>query len=98
LSSTSATAPSRTSPSTGASAEAQTAHGHLVIPGRYFSAGCNRGALEFVSGIATSGRAITRFVDRDDGAEYIYSLFVPMDASQAFPCFDQPDLKARFHL
>src|SRR5262249_42591043 len=25
-------------------------------------------------------------------------LFVPMDASLAFPCFDQPDLKARFNL
>src|SRR5262249_6320743 len=30
--------------------------------------------------------------------EYIYTLFVPMDASLAFPCFDQPDLKGRFTL
>ena len=30
--------------------------------------------------------------------EYLYSLFVPSDASTVFPCFDQPDLKARFTL
>ena len=82
----------------GAPAETESAHGHIVIPGRFFTAGRNTIALSFESAIATSGRAITRYRDSDDGAEYIYSLFVPMDASQAFPCFDQPDLKARFDL
>ncbi len=52
--------------------------------------------LDFISPILTSGSAITRYVDKEDGAEYIYSLFVPSDASTAFPVFDQPDLKARF--
>jgi aminopeptidase N len=54
--------------------------------------------VEFTSPILTSGSAITRYVDKEDGAEYIYSLFVPSDASTAFPVFDQPDLKARFTL
>ena len=54
--------------------------------------------LDFTSPILTSGSAITRYVDKEDGAEYIYSLFVPSDASTAFPVFDQPDLKARFKL
>ncbi len=54
--------------------------------------------LDFTSPIATSGAAITRYVDKEDGAEYVYSLFVPSDASTAFPVFDQPDLKARFTL
>ena len=48
--------------------------------------------------VAPAGKAITRYEDKDDGSEYIYTLFVPMDASMAFPCFDQPDLKARFTL
>jgi len=79
-------------------AESQSTNGHLIIPARYFAAGKNRIAVDFTSGIAASGRAVTRYIDQDDGAQYIYSLFVPMDASQAFPCFDQPDLKARFDL
>ncbi len=54
--------------------------------------------LDFTSPILTSGSAVTRYVDKEDGAEYIYSLFVPSDASSAFPVFDQPDLKARFSL
>jgi aminopeptidase N len=61
-------------------------------------AGENVIKLDFTSPILTSGSAITRYVDKEDGAEYIYSLFVPSDASTAFPVFDQPDLKARFDL
>ena len=61
-------------------------------------AGENVIKLDFTSPILPSGSAITRYVDKEDGAEYIYSLFVPSDASTAFPVFDQPDLKARFQL
>ena len=49
-------------------------------------------------GIAQANRAITRYIDTQDGSEYLYTLFVPMDADMAFPCFDQPDLKGRFTL
>src|SRR5688572_7215660 len=61
-----------------------------VVPGE------NVIKLDFTSPILTSGSAITRYVDKEDGSEYLYSLFVPSDASTAFPVFDQPDLKARF--
>ena len=70
---------------------------HLV-----FRSGVVRGEnvikLDFESPILKSGSAVTRYVDSEDGSEYIYSLFVPSDASTAFPVFDQPDLKARFKL
>ncbi|MBV9210944.1 MAG: peptidase M1, partial [Acidobacteria bacterium] len=69
---------------------------HLIIPG--VKRGENVIRLKFQSPIATSGSAITRYLDREDKSEYIYTLFVPSDASTAFPCFDQPDLKARFTL
>lgn len=72
--------------------------GHIVFPAQYFKAGENTIQLNFESGVATANRPIIRYNDRDDGSEYIYTLFVPMDASLAFPCFDQPDLKARFTL
>src|SRR5688572_9235543 len=61
-------------------------------------AGENVIKLDFTSPILTSGSAITRYVDKEDGSEYLYSLFVPSDASTAFPVFDQPDLKAKFTL
>ncbi|MEP7076877.1 MAG: M1 family aminopeptidase [Acidobacteriota bacterium] len=70
---------------------------HLIF-GAGVVAGENVIKLDFTSPILTSGSAITRYVDKEDGAEYIYSLFVPSDASLAFPVFDQPDLKARFEL
>jgi len=72
--------------------------GHLLLPAKLLRAGENKFEATFNSRIATAGAAITRFEDKDDNNEYIYSLFVPMDASMAFPCFDQPDLKARFTL
>lgn len=70
---------------------------HLVFRDRV-TTGENVIKLDFTSPILTSGGAITRYVDKEDGAEYIYSLFVPSDASTAFPVFDQPDLKAKFQL
>ncbi len=72
--------------------------GHIILPARYFESGENTITMDFETGVATANRPIIRYQDRDDGSEYIYTLFVPMDASLAFPCFDQPDLKARFTL
>ncbi len=69
---------------------------HLIIPKKFLKTGENTIKINFASPIKTSGAAVTRYVDKEDGAEYIYSLFVPSDASTAFPVFDQPDLKARF--
>lgn len=71
---------------------------HLVIPGSYLVKGENLIRLRFESPVLTSGSAVTRYLDREDKSEYIYTLFVPSDASTVFPCFDQPDLKARFKL
>lgn len=71
---------------------------HLYISERHLKPGENTVKIQFASPIKTSGAAVTRYVDKEDGAEYIYSLFVPSDASMAFPVFDQPDLKARFQL
>ena len=82
----------------GKPAKAKFEQEHLVVPARLLRAGRNRVTLAFESPIALSGSAVTRYVDREDGSEYVYTLFVPSDASSAFPCFDQPDLKARFTL
>ena len=73
-------------------------NGHLLLPADQLRAGENSVTLEFTSAVAPAGKPIIRYEDKDDGSEYIYTLFVPMDASMAFPCFDQPDLKGRFQL
>jgi len=73
----------------------ESTNGHLILPA---VAGHNTLIVTFTSNSAAAGKAITRYDDKDDGSEYVYTLFVPMDASMAFPCFDQPDLKARFTL
>ncbi|MDT4954929.1 MAG: aminopeptidase [Acidobacteriota bacterium] len=78
--------------------DARETNDHILIPGAYLSKGENVVRLKFESPISTSGSAVTRYLDREDKSEYIYTLFVPSDASTAFPCFDQPDLKARFQL
>jgi aminopeptidase N len=72
--------------------------GHLLIPARALVRGENCLELQWKAPIQTSAGALTRYRDAEDGAAYVYSLFVPADASSVFPCFDQPDLKARFNL
>ena len=82
----------------GKPAQARQEKEHLVIPRAALKAGENRVQLEFSARVAVAGAALTRYRDREDGSSYVYSLFVPADASSVFPCIDQPDLKARFSL
>jgi len=59
---------------------------HLVIPSSDLREGANEITLEFLVGDASLNR----------NPEFLYTLFVPARAHLAFPCFDQPDLKARW--
>jgi aminopeptidase N len=61
-------------------------------------AGRNEIEVGFTSLIAPAGAPIIRFHDETDGTDYLYTLLVPSDAHALFPCFDQPDLKARVTL
>src|SRR5215472_7947523 len=82
----------------GVPAPAKIESGHIELPASVIHAGENVVIMDFTAPVAPAGKAITRFEDKDDNTEYLYTLFVPMDAEMAFPCFDQPDLKGRFHL
>ena len=68
---------------------------HLRIPAHAVHPGRNTITLAFTAMIAPAGASVIRFHDATDGADYLYTLLVPSDANQLFPCFDQPDLKAR---
>ena len=63
---------------------------HLIVSRKHLKkkGKKNQIAIEFVS----SDNALNR------NDEYLYTLFVPDHARSAFPCFDQPDLKATFKL
>jgi aminopeptidase N len=82
----------------GRAAEAKIQDGHIILPGASLYAGQNTVDLHFTSHAGAAGKPIIQYEDKDDGSEYVYTLFVPMDASMAFPCFDQPDIKGRFQL
>ena len=61
---------------------------HIVIPEKHTVAGKNQLRLVFTAGNQSLNR-------RD---EFLYTLLVPDRARTLFPCFDQPDLKARYTL
>ena len=61
---------------------------HIVLPAKMLKKGANQVEIEFIAGELS--------LNRSD--EYLYTLLVPDRARTVFPCFDQPDVKARFTL
>lgn len=62
--------------------------GHVVVPAAALHEGDNALSIDFVAGDGSLNR----------NPEFLYTLFVPDRARFAFPCFDQPNLKARYRL
>jgi aminopeptidase N len=65
-----------------------TFNGHIIIPKEFLAVGENRLEIIFDAGDAPLNR----------NSDSVHTLFAPARAHLAFPCFDQPDLKARFNL
>lgn len=63
-------------------------NGHIVFSEKDIVPGENAIRIEFIAGDGPLNRT----------EAFMYSLFVPDRASEAFPCFEQPNLKARFTL
>jgi len=61
---------------------------HIIIEGSQLSNGREEIKVAFVAG--------EQALNRND--DYLYTLFVPDKASTAFPCFDQPNIKASYKL
>ncbi|MFQ5628886.1 MAG: M1 family aminopeptidase [bacterium] len=63
-------------------------NGHIVIPPEALQAGQNTFFIDFFAGESALNRR----------ENFLYTLFVPDRAQDVFPCFDQPNLKAKFKL
>ena len=72
----------------GADVAIRQVNGHIIIPRDALRTGENAISLEFKLGDAP--------LNRND--DFLYTIFVPSRAHLAFPCFDQPDMKARWTL
>lgn len=72
----------------GKTAQYQHRDEHVIISEKYFKKDFNEIAIEFQAGELALNRS----------KDFLYTLFVPDRASTAFPCFDQPDLKAKYKL
>jgi aminopeptidase N len=72
----------------GKSRLAQHRQGHFILPAKHLKIGFNTVQISF----ETSNQSLNR------SADYLYTLVVPDRASTVFPCFDQPNLKARYTL
>ena len=72
----------------GHDARVRQVNGHIVVSAADLAAGANQLEIAFTAGNASLNR----------NPDFLYTLFVPARAHLAFPCFDQPSLKARYTL
>ncbi|MCA1652253.1 MAG: peptidase M1, partial [Acidobacteria bacterium] len=63
-------------------------NGHVIVPATSLREGRNEITVAFLAGDASLNR----------NPDFLYTVFVPARAHLAFPCFDQPDLKAKYRL
>lgn len=61
---------------------------HIIIPAKRLLNGENTIDIQFIAGEQSLNR----------NKDYMYTLLVPDRARTLFPCFDQPDMKASYHL
>ena len=60
--------------------------------------GRNQVSLDFVNLYKKEGCGLHSFTDSEEGEQYLYSQFESDYCRWVFPCFDQPDIKAKWFL
>lgn len=70
----------------------------ILIPKNTIKIGENTLKILFSRNYNNDGSGLHKFTDPEDKKQYLYTDFEPFDANKLFPCFDQPDLKAKYVL
>lgn len=74
------------------------AKGRLSLPPETLQKGPNTVSVAFDRTYSKEGAGLYRFQDPEDKRVYLYTQFEAFDANHMFPCFDQPDLRARMKM
>ena len=74
----------------------KTTENFILIPKEYLQKGRNRVSVMYTNGFDNDRIGCITFQDND--SQYIYTDFEPYGANRVFPCFDQPNLKARMRI
>lgn len=72
------------------------ANDKILIKKNPLMKGVNTVEIQFESRYVRDCEGIHYYKDNADGEEYLYSQFEAASAHKAFPCFDQPNLKAPY--
>jgi len=67
----------------------------VFFPQEHLKQGPNSVFIRFTTAYVRDVEGVMYFKDKDDGEEYLYTDNEPFNCHKAFPCFDQPDLKAK---
>jgi aminopeptidase N len=68
---------------------------YITLPAKHLKPQ-NQVTITFAAAYDTTSDGMIRFIDPVDGKVYLYTNFEPFGAHRFFPCFDQPDIKARY--
>ena len=71
--------------------------GFIYLQPSKLKAGTKSIGVHYENKFDNDGSGCISFVDTDH-KQYISTQFAPYYANRVFPCFDQPDLKARMNL
>lgn len=71
--------------------------GRILIPGDQLQPGENQLTVSFTSTYSNNGVGLHQFISPEN-YEYLYTDLQPDAAQRVFPCFDQPDMRARIKL
>ena len=72
--------------------------GRIDLSGAALKAGHNKAEIAFQQKYTNDGTGLARFVDPEDQRVYVYTQFESYYANEMFPCFDQPDIKAKLKM